>query len=113
MIGNSFFMKKEYSKAIEFYEQALKIKPDSPLCSILVSNKSACLNQMEKYEENLSFIDSYLPNDPHYIKLIFRKIQALESLGKVVPAYHRKTFFFFFFVIYYLFIFFFFFFDFV
>eukprot|EP01091_Cochliopodium_minus_P008851 TRINITY_DN2078_c0_g1_i1.p1 TRINITY_DN2078_c0_g1~~TRINITY_DN2078_c0_g1_i1.p1 ORF type:complete len:481 (-),score=61.51 TRINITY_DN2078_c0_g1_i1:514-1956(-) len=86
--GNSYFHKKEYAKALKIYEESLKLAGNSPLASILVSNKSACLHQMGEYKANIVFLDKYLPLDPHYTKLFFRKAQSLEALRFYVPAYH-------------------------
>lgn len=85
--GNKFFGKKDYVKALECYDKALKSVPashqDKPL---LHSNKAACHMMGKKYKEAVNECTAALEAQPGYHKALTRRAKAYEQMGHYKQA---------------------------
>jgi len=80
--GNTYFKEGNLSKAAECYLKSLRLKDisnDDKLAGH--KNLSAVYLKQEIYEEALKECDAALEISPADVKALFRKCQALESLG--------------------------------
>lgn len=86
--GNTAFKNGEFEAAVNFYTKAIKnTKSDTLEKSVYYKNRAAAYLKLEKYEEVITDATSALdisPNDP---KALFRRCQALETLGRFEEAY--------------------------
>ena len=82
-VGNGFYAKKEYEKAIEQYTKAIGLwdKDHS-----YFSNRSACYAEIGKYEEALDDGKQCVSLKPDWAKGYGRVGLALFKLGKVDEA---------------------------
>lgn len=85
--GNKHFGKKDYAKALECYDKALKSIPathqDKPL---LHSNKAACHMMGKKYKEAVNECTAALDAQPGYHKALTRRAKAYENMGHYKQA---------------------------
>ena len=81
--GNKSFEKKKYLDADRLYSQAIELDPGS---RPLWTNRAACRNTMEKYEEAISDCDTALSIDPNCSRSITVKGNALLSLRRFDAA---------------------------
>ena len=75
--GNEFYLKKEFEKAIEFYDKASQTFPKDIL---FLTNKAACYMEMKNYEKCVEVCDEAIKNGEELYS-------SFESLAK---AYERK-----------------------
>ena len=52
--GNIFFKSKNYERAIDLYNEAIKLAPDQ---EVLYSNKGTCLKCLGRYKEAIKEVD--------------------------------------------------------
>jgi tetratricopeptide (TPR) repeat protein len=80
--GNKLFGRKEYTKAFEAYEKALKMLPEGHSEAVLLhSNKAACSMMLKKYKEAVNECTSALDVAPNNQKALLRRAKALEAMG--------------------------------
>lgn len=82
--GNAAFQTGNYSLAEEYYKSALDIDPSS---HILYTNLAASLLEQKKNLEALEAADKAILIDPTWVKAYFRKVVALENLGRIHDAF--------------------------
>ncbi|EIE21525.1 hypothetical protein COCSUDRAFT_66932 [Coccomyxa subellipsoidea C-169] len=86
--GNRLFGRKEYQKALEAYDRALKVanvetKDD---IALLHSNKAACYMMFQRYKEAVNECSSALDAVPAYHKALVRRAKAYEQMGHFKQA---------------------------
>jgi tetratricopeptide (TPR) repeat protein len=81
--GNDFFNASEYTKAMTYYEQALKL--DSSSVEAL-NGKGMVLNSLGKYQEAISLFDMALKIDPNSVQALNNKGIVLSNLGRYHEA---------------------------
>lgn len=80
--GNKLFGGKEYTKAFETYDKAIRLLPAKHSDSVLLhSNKAACSMMLKKYKEAVNECTSALEVAPENQKALLRRAKALESMG--------------------------------
>mmetsp|Transcript_14445 Transcript_14445/g.43688 ORF Transcript_14445/g.43688 Transcript_14445/m.43688 type:complete len:721 (-) Transcript_14445:878-3040(-) len=80
--GNKLFGGKEYTKAFDAYEKAIKLLPAQHADSVLLhSNKAACSMMLKKYKEAVNECTSALEVAPDNQKALLRRAKALEAMG--------------------------------
>ncbi|KAF7987508.1 hypothetical protein HCN44_003270 [Aphidius gifuensis] len=86
--GNEEFKKENWSGALEYYTNALKLTTiDDSEKAVFLKNRAAVYLKQKDYENTIIDCDEALklsPNDP---KALFRRCQALESLKRYEEAY--------------------------
>ena len=81
--GNRAFHKKKYLDAESLYSQAIELNIGS---RPLWTNRAACRNIMEKFEEAISDCDTALSIDPKCTRTTIQKGNALLGLGRFDEA---------------------------
>jgi serine/threonine-protein phosphatase 5 len=81
--GNDFFKQSHFSDAIEWYNKALEVYPNS---AIVLANRSACNLKLENYGFAESDATKAIEADPKYIKGYYRRGSAYFSMGKFKEA---------------------------
>lgn len=81
--GNALYAQKDYAKAVNAYNQGLKVDPDN---SVLLSNRSACFLALDKEVRALKDAERCVELRPDWIKGHWRKAQALLKLKKFDEA---------------------------
>ena len=81
--GNIAFSKKKLAEAENLYSEAIKLNPGS---RPLWTNRAACRNMMNKYEEAISDCQTALSIDPKCTRSIKQKGNALLDLGRFDEA---------------------------
>lgn len=84
--GNDAFKQSKFTKAIELYNKALELNPDSEISSTLFSNRSACHFQLKNYPLALSDADNCIRCRPTWEKGYFRRGIALKAMGVIDDA---------------------------
>lgn len=80
--GNLLFAGKEYQKALEVYEKAIKLLPEGASEKTdLFSNRGACYMQMKRYKEAVKECSAALGTNPGNTKALQRRSRALEQQG--------------------------------
>lgn len=80
--GNQSFAAKEYQKALETYDKAIKLLPEGAAeRADLYSNKGACFLQMRRYKDAAKECTSALTSSPGNGKALQRRSKALEQQG--------------------------------
>lgn len=85
--GNKYFAEKQYKEAISYYSRAIDLHPDA----IYYANRAACWANMSNYENVIQDCIKSLDLDPRYIKAIYRRGQAYQSIGKLEDALKDYT----------------------
>jgi tetratricopeptide (TPR) repeat protein len=87
--GNAYFMKKNFAKAIEFYDKVIK----DPGYAWALYNKGTDLSQLGKPAEAIEYYDKALAINPNYADAWDNKGSALANLGKPAEAieYYDKA----------------------
>ncbi|XP_053392049.1 uncharacterized protein LOC128554766 [Mercenaria mercenaria] len=89
--GNKAKKSKEYTKALQMYDEALDVAQQSPElykeAAILYSNKSNVLHQMNEFEGALANAIAAVNSDPEYSKGYYRNGKALLCLGSAKDAF--------------------------
>lgn len=81
--GNNHLKNKEYSEALNCYNEAANLEPSN---HIHFSNRSACYFNMSNYLKALEDAETSIKIKPDYIKGYQRKASALEKLDKSEEA---------------------------
>lgn len=85
--GNKHFGRKEYQKALESYEKALKLTPEShPDSALLHSNRAACFMMFKRFKEAVKECTAALDTQPGYHKALIRRAKAYEHMGQYKQA---------------------------
>ena len=87
--GDALYKQSEYTKALESYTLALKIQPDEKSCLVA---RSKCHLKLGDPQKALQDAEAAMKDDPNYNKGLYRKAEALYSLGDFEYAlmfYHR------------------------
>ena len=69
-----------FEMAINYYDDALKIKPDHP---VLLYRKGGFLCDADNYEEAIKIMDKILKIDSRYVDALFLKSKILSVIGKI------------------------------
>lgn len=83
--GNRRFQSKDYTGALENYENALKLTPKThPDRAVFHSNRAACMMQMKPidYESVISECTLALQVQPQFVRALLRRARAFEAVGK-------------------------------
>ena len=78
--GNIFFKSKNYERAIDLYNEAIKLAPDQ---EVLYSNKGTCLKCLGRYKEAIKDYKKSLEINPKNVK----NIKRLESVYLILGNY--------------------------
>ncbi len=81
--GNALYVQKDYAKAVNAYNQGLKVDADN---SVLLSNRSACFLALDKEVRALKDAERCVELRPDWIKGHWRMAQALLKLKKFDEA---------------------------
>ena len=87
--GGALYSLGKYDEAIECYDKAIQIDPDSP---VVWNNKGLALNSLGKYDEAIASYDKAIQIDPDDADVWNNKGLALNSLGKydeAIASYDR------------------------
>ncbi|KAJ6232157.1 hsp70-hsp90 organizing protein [Anaeramoeba flamelloides] len=87
--GTDFWRKKDYKKAAEKFEEAIKFAPDN---HVLYSNTSGAYVAMKNYEKALEFAEKCVEIKPDWFKSHSRKATALFYLhryNKATKSYEK------------------------
>eukprot|EP00887_Chlorella_sp_A99_P006660 scaffold3.g6660.t1 len=78
--GNQLFARKDYDKALETYDRALRlVAPDTPDAALLHSNKAACHMMFKKFKEAVNECTAALDSQPTFFKALVRRGKAYEQ----------------------------------
>lgn len=80
--GNEQFKLKDFNRALDFYNWALKIKVDP----IFYSNISACYVSLNDLPKVVEYCNKALELKPDYSKVLLRRASAYESMGNYEDA---------------------------
>ncbi|KAK9480930.1 mitochondrial precursor protein [Lipomyces japonicus] len=80
--GNEAFKKKEYTKALDLYAQAISAYADP----IYYGNRAACYNALEQWDKVIEESTTALSLDPQYSKVLTRRAAAYEKIGDLPEA---------------------------
>jgi len=81
--GNALFKEKEYVKAINAYNQGIKMHPKS---AVLLSNRSAAFLALDKDFRALKDAQQCVEIEPSWVKGYYRLAQAQEKMEKYDEA---------------------------
>jgi DnaJ family protein C protein 7 len=81
-LGNKEFTAKNFSKAAEYYTQAIAISPNA----IYYTNRCACLIELKKFDKALEDTIKALDLDKTYAKAYARGAQAYTHMGRIDEA---------------------------
>jgi len=82
-LGNAFYAAGEYLKALEEYNEALKLRPDHP---DTLNNRGATLDGLKRYEEALADYNRSLDIRPDYPATLNNRGFVLTKMGKLEEA---------------------------
>jgi tetratricopeptide (TPR) repeat protein len=83
-LGNQYFKEKKYNKALEEYNQAADICPNSQKedLAIYYNNMAACYVYIGTNDQVATYCTRALDCNPNYVKALVRRAYANEKLGK-------------------------------
>ena len=85
--GNEHFKRKEWVKAKEQYDEAIKRNPNDPK---IYSNRAAALQKLVAHPDSLRDLDEALKLDPKFVKAYSRKGAAyflMKDYNKALQSY--------------------------
>ena len=86
--GNAFFQKGQYMKAIDCYQDALRLEDTSNEAkAILHGNKAACYLKLDQLDETVDEATKCLEYNPNYMKALFRRCKAREDYHDYESAF--------------------------
>ncbi|XP_077968022.1 mitochondrial import receptor subunit TOM70-like [Styela clava] len=82
--GNAAFKQGKYHVAIEHYTQAIELCPKSKKqeLSTFHQNKAAAHEKLENWQAVIDECTKAIELNPRYVKALFRRSRALETLGR-------------------------------
>ncbi|XP_072022397.1 LOW QUALITY PROTEIN: protein unc-45 homolog B-like [Amphiura filiformis] len=90
--GNKHYKAENYESAVASYTQALKLCPETDANrAVYYKNRAACHLKLENYDKALQDSSAALDITPGDTKALFRKCQALESLGAHEEAFKNAA----------------------
>lgn len=78
VVGNHFYSKKDYTKALEFYDRAIVASDDA----VYHSNRAACYWAADDFENVIEESNKALILNPYYTKSYVRRAHAYEQLKR-------------------------------
>ncbi|XP_071941939.1 dnaJ homolog subfamily C member 7-like [Antedon mediterranea] len=78
--GNSFYVQKEYLKAIDLYTEAINL---CPKCASYYGNRAACYIMLDKFKDGLEDARTAVRLDPSFLKGHLREAKCHLALGEV------------------------------
>ncbi|GFZ06351.1 octicosapeptide/Phox/Bem1p (PB1) domain-containing protein [Actinidia rufa] len=87
--GNRRFQNKDYVGALEQYDKALKLTPQThPDRAVFHSNRAACLMQMKPIDHDtvIAECSMALQVQPQFVRALVRRARAFEAVGKYEMA---------------------------
>ena len=78
-LAQKFILKEDFNKAIEYFNRALKIRPND---GCTYNDKAICLAELGKYSRSLDCFNAGLRKDPNCVVLYHNKGWLLNSTGK-------------------------------
>jgi len=101
-IGNIHYDLNQFEKAIEFYQQSLKIHPKDPNVE---TDLATCFHYLGQHDKALEIMDKVLSYSPNYSQAMFNKgivlisgkkdikagIAVWEELLRLNPGFDRKA----------------------
>eukprot|EP00210_Caulerpa_lentillifera_P005134 g4906.t1 len=80
--GNNQFAERDYEKALETYDKAIKKLPElSTEKADIQSNKAACYLQMKRHKDAIRECSAALTSSPGFSKALIRRSKAYEIQG--------------------------------
>jgi len=83
IMGEIFFFKKDYFKAIIYFEKSLEILKRQPQ---LINNCGICYLEINDLKKAIKYFDLALSCDPNFQDALFNKALALEKENKISDA---------------------------
>ncbi|KAM8974607.1 protein unc-45 homolog A [Pelodytes ibericus] len=84
--GNKHFKAGDYKAALSCYQKAINLSADKSGTAILYRNRAACYLKLEDYHKAEEDASKAIEMDGSDVKALFRRSQALESLGRTDQA---------------------------
>jgi len=88
--GNSFFRDRDYDGAITLYSQAIAYCPcdeeNKENMAVFLGNRAAAYFSIEEWTLVVDDCTTALENNPNYVKVLHRRLQAYEKLERVEEA---------------------------
>ena len=81
--GNIFFKSKNYERAIDLYNEAIKLAPDQ---EVLYSNKGTCLKCLGRLKEAIKDYKTSLELNPKNVKNLKRLASVYVLIGNYGEA---------------------------
>merc|ERR1712226_38028 len=81
--GNEFYKQKSYSKALEYYSEAIEL---CPKCCAYYGNRAATFMMLSKYDKALEDARVSLQIDPNFVKGHLREAKCHLIMGVASPA---------------------------
>lgn len=90
--GNAYFRQKDYDNACQAYSQAIEYCPadDKENLAVFYGNRAAAYSMTADYELVIEDCDRALELKPDYVKVMGRRMQAYENIGKIEEALKGK-----------------------
>ncbi|XP_078438394.1 tetratricopeptide repeat (TPR)-like superfamily protein isoform X2 [Wolffia australiana] len=87
-LGNEYFKKKDFSKAIECYSRSIALSPNS----VAYANRAMSYIKLKRYEEAEADCTEALNLDDRYVKAYSRRATARKELGKLKSSLEDSEF---------------------
>lgn len=88
--GNKSFRSREYDEAIDDYSRAIAHCPldedSKENLSVFLGNRAAAYFAVGEFDQTVEDCNKSLDLNPSYVKVLIRRCQAFEKLGKVEEA---------------------------
>jgi len=78
--GNAHFAKKQWQEALDLYSQALDLEKDNIALGALLSNRSACLAHLDRFELALADASRCIKLRPRWSKGFARSGEAYSRM---------------------------------